>query len=536
MILLKKFWIGYISLNALLGILSILARGNIIIQSVIILLLIVFNALLFAILDRTSKKLHSTFSDIIEGQLNLNIKRSNIRIIDSIGQKINEYLKKIRNLVSQYQNFAEKAIMESGEITRQSESLQTISREIATTTQNIAESASDQAESIYNITSNVESFSGDVKEIYENAKQSLDVAKDSKDIVTESFEVLGESFNKVEEIKEYNDKVVEEIIDLDKSIREINAITEAVDNIASQTHLLALNASIEAARAGDAGAGFAVVAEEVSKLADNSSESAQQIKNLINNVVNKIDNLTENMKTQTEVISDNIQQANEALKKSDDINKSVDENIVAIEVIVQLSQKQNENIDEIVKSIEEINDTTQHNSAISEEITASTQEQLSIIETMYNSIIYLNDAIEYSNDIIVSFIDGFKKTDEISHKINETEKLMESIISSKELANLEGDKLEKYLIDKQHSLEYVELIALINQEGYQTFTTQDVPEELRDVSGRPYFQEAMKGKTFITDEYISTFTSNFNITIAAPIIKNGKVEGVILGDININED
>lgn len=532
----KKFWFAYIGLNILLGIFSIFARGNIFLLLAIISIIILFNVSLFLIVDKLSNNLYSTLNQIVKGQLNLNIKKSKVSFIDMIGGKINEYLKKIRTLLSQYQNLAEKTIKESNKITKQSEGLRTVSSEIATTTQNIAQSANDQAESISHISQNMELFSKDVKNIHENAKKSFAVAKKSKDVVSESFETLGESFNKVEEIKTYNDRVVKEMMDLDKSIREINVITDAVENIASQTHLLALNASIEAARAGDAGAGFAVVAGEVSELADNSSESAKQIKNLVNNIIDEINNLTYNMKEQTDVISNNVLYAREALKNANVINESVDENISATEIIVDLSQKQNENIDQIVNSIEIINDTTQQNAAISQEITASTQEQLSIIETMYNSVIYLNDAIEYSNDIINGFVDGFKMTDDMKRKVDITKKLVEDITTSKEILELKDNKLRDYLIEKQNSLEFVELISFITKEGYQKVTTENIDEAHRDVSGRPYFLKAISGETFISDEYISTFSSNYNITIAAPIFKSGNIQGAVLADININEN
>lgn len=532
----KKIWFPYIGSNILLGVLSILARKNAIILTVIVSILILFNLLLFITINRVSNNLHSTLSEIVNGQLNLSIKRSKLKIFDSLGQKINEYLKKIRTLVSQYQNLAERTIKESNKITNQSKDLQVVSKEIATTTQNTAEAASDQAESIANITKNMELFSEDVKEIYENAKISLNVAHNSKKVVYESFEVLESSFNKVEEIKVYNDKVVEEMLNLDKSIREINVISEVVETIASQTHLLALNATIEAARAGETGAGFAVVAKEVSKLADNSSKSAQQIKKLVNTLIDKINNLTYNMNEQTDIISNNVVYARTALEKSDIINESVDENIRATETIVQLSEKQNENIDEIVYSIEIINDTTQQNTAIAQEITASTQEQLSIIEDMYSSVVYLNDAIEYSNSIIVGFVDGFKVTDEMKEKVNKTKKLVTKISTSKEILTLGQDDLQQYLINEQKSLEYVELISFITKEGYQKVTTDDLDEETRDVSGRPYFLKAISGELFISEEYISTFSGNYNITICSPIFKNGIVEGALLADININEN
>lgn len=96
----KRFWLAYIGSNLLLGILSIFARENIIILSTMILILILFNLFVFITIDRLSNVLHLTLYRIVNGQLNLNIKKSKMKMFDSIGQTFNEYLKKIRTLVS----------------------------------------------------------------------------------------------------------------------------------------------------------------------------------------------------------------------------------------------------------------------------------------------------------------------------------------------------------------------------------------------------------------------------------------------------
>lgn len=534
--IMDRFWYSYIGASILLGILAIAMRDNIIFLSIFILAQISLITLLIFAFIKSTTSVRETLSEIVDGQLNINIKKSRIKIIDLIGKKINEYLAKIRNLVCQYQNFSEKTIKESSSIKNQAESLKITSSEIASTVQNIAEAVNSQAESTAKVRENVETFSRGVVDIYENANISVGVAKDSKVIVEKSFETFDETFKKIEEIKDYNDKVLGDMSHLDEAIRQISTITEAVEAIASQTQLLALNASIEAARAGEAGRGFAVVAEEISKLADNSSESAKKIKELVENIIGKINGLTINIKGQTGIISNNITYAKKALDKSEDINKAVDKNMEAADTIVRLTGRQKEKIEDITHAIEVIDETTQQNAAVSEEITASTQEQLSIIETMYDSVIYLNNAIEYSNGIISKFVEGFKITDEIKEKVEKTKKLVEEISTSQEIFTLQGERLHQYIVKKQNSVDFIELISLVTKDGYQKITTEDVPEEHRDVSARPYFLEAISGKLSVSEVYISTFSNHYNITIAAPIFKDNKTVGVVLTDINLNEN
>lgn len=531
-----KITLGYIGLSILIGILAIIMRNNIVLLSILIMALILLKIISVLAINKSIKFMRDNLEKIVSGQLNINIKKSKLQSVNQIGEKINEYLEKTRVLVGQYVNTSEITDKESKSMKDQAENIRITSSEIASTTQSIAEAVNNQAESTAKVRDNMEIFAQGVEGIYENAKTSLDVAKGSKTIVDESFETFRIAFEKVEEIKDYNDKVLEDMISLDESIRQISTITEAVEAIASQTHLLSLNASIEAARAGDAGRGFAVVAGEVSKLADDSSASAKKIKELVDHIIREINVLTSNIKGQTDVISNNTGYAKKALEKSKDINKAVDENRVAAEAIVNLTAGQKEKIGDITNAIEIINETTQQNAAVSEEINASTEEQLSIIETMYNSIVNLNSAIEYSDSIIENFVKGFKLTDDIHEKIETTKKLLTETSKIEGLIRSEESRMVDVLREKQNTLDYIELLAVVNKNGYVIGATEQIPQEQRSCSARPYFIKAIAGETFVSKEYISTLTNHYNITIAMPIYENNSIVGIILADINLNQN
>ncbi|MFA7572814.1 MAG: methyl-accepting chemotaxis protein [Lutispora sp.] len=529
-------WFGYIAVSIILGISAIIMRNNLIFLSILVTALIVMKIALLYSISTGAKRMHGNLSKVVNGQLNINIKRSKIKFINKIGEKLNEYLDKIRNLAGQYVNLSEKTTKESFAMKSQAENLRITSSEIASTVQNISEAVNNQAQSTVSVKESIEAFSYGVNEIYDNARESLDVAKDSKSVVGESFEVFREAFNKIEEVKEYNDKVLADIIHLDNSIRQISVITEAVEAIASQTRLLALNASIEAARAGEAGRGFAVVAGEVSKLADDSSGSAKKIKELIEGIVKEINGLSSSIKTETEVVENNVAYAAKAFGKSDDIDKAVDKNMDAVEAIVNLTEKQKTKINEITHAVEVINDATQQNAAVVEEITASTQEQLSIIETMYDSIVNLSGAIEYSNDIIGNFMKGFMITDEMKTKVETTRKMLMDTVKVQDLMRMSEDKAYEFFADKKKALDFVELIALVNKKGVIIGGSSEVPKEQRDCSARAFFQKAIVGETYVSKEYISVLTNHYNITISTPVYEGGNIIGVLLADINLNEN
>ena len=458
-----SLWIGYIMVSILLGICAIAMRENLILLSSFIGAIIVMKIAYIYIINNSVKQIYNNLVSIVNGQLNINIKKSKVKVINRIGEKFNEYLNKIRKLAGQFSNMSDRTIKESQIMKNQAGNLRVTANEIASTIQNISEAVNNQVDSTIKVKENIDIFSQGVENIYANAIESLNAAKNSKAVVDESFLTFKEAFEKIEEVKQYNDVVIQNMDKLNNSIKQISKITEAVESIASQTHLLALNASIEAARAGEAGRGFAVVAEEVSKLADDSSNSAKKIKELIEGVIKEIDGLTANLKAETEVVENNVGYAEIAFKKSEDINIAVMKNMDAAQAIVDVTEEQKVKLNEIAMAIDSINEATQQNAAVVEEITASTQEQLSIVETMYESIVSLSNAIDNSGRIIDDFMKGFKITDEIKTKIETVKEMLLDILKEPGLLNI--DDVDKLLKERQKTIDYVELIVIVDEKG-----------------------------------------------------------------------
>ncbi|OQB02799.1 MAG: Methyl-accepting chemotaxis protein 4 [Spirochaetes bacterium ADurb.Bin215] len=132
----------------------------------------------------------------------------------------------------------------------------------------------DQKDVVDGSLASVQSMIGAVSEMATAATRDETVVRDLVDSSGESREQFVETYNKITRISE--------------SISRINGMAEIIENIAEQTNMLALNAAIEAAHAGDAGKGFAVVAEEITKLADASSESSREIASSIEEIIENI--------------------------------------------------------------------------------------------------------------------------------------------------------------------------------------------------------------------------------------------------------
>ena len=272
----------------------------------------------------------------------------------------------------------------------------------------------------------------------------------------------------------------------------------------------------------------------MSKLADDSSGFARKIRDLVENIINKINGLSASIKMETELVERNVASATGSLGKSEDINIAVGRNMRAAESIVDLAQNQKSRIVEITHAVETINEATQQNAAVVEEITASTEEQLSIIETMYDSAVSLSVAIKDSNEVIGNFTKGFELTDDIRKKIEATKKLLSEVSKVKGLLQMESKEANKFLKEKQQSLVSLEFIGFADTNGIFKASSSSV--DMLDCSAREYFQKAITGETYTGKEYVSILTGNYNIAVSTPVFEGNEIKGILMADINLNEN
>ncbi len=528
--------LGYTVINFILGAALFMFRSNTLTAVVLIISMAVMGVVFLIWLNSISVRIGNNIEVINKGQLNKNVRKTGIKMFDDISSAINDFLFKIRRLIASFGDVSKKVIKDAHEVEKQAEAIKYSSGEIASTIQSIAESVSNQAAYTNNMMQMVQSFAKGAEDISGNAETSLRIAKETKGTIEDSFSKFSDIKFKIQESKEYNKKVLDALDSLDNKIRAIDTITEAVEGIAAQTQLLALNAAIEAARAGEAGRGFAVVAGEVGKLADDSSQSAKEIKQLVDGITSQIGELSINIKDEAGAIDKNLAYAKEVLSKSDVISSTLTDNMQAAEKITILTKEQMKSISDIEKEIEKINDVTQQNAAVSEEIGASTEEQLATIEAVHGNIVTLLERLEESDGIIGNFMKGFVVTDAIKEKIAKTRELLSEIVKKENIMNMDKNAAERYIKEQKKKLEYIELIVIIDSKGYIARATEELPDSVKDCSSKPYYTNTIHGKTYVSNEYISVASGNYNISVSMPIMSEGIFKGTINADININEN
>lgn len=179
-----------------------------------------------------------------------------------------------------------------------------------------------------------------------------------------------------------NEKLNENVHTLTIKSSSIVQITNTIQQIAEQTNLLALNAAIEAARAGEAGRGFAVVADEIRKLAEETSKSTTQIDKIIKEILSEISETEANMGSSNEAIKMSGSVLGNVQSAFEEIEKSIDATLKQLEMISGSIQNVNRNKDIATASIHGISAITEQNAAAAEEIAATMDTQADLMRSI----------------------------------------------------------------------------------------------------------------------------------------------------------
>jgi methyl-accepting chemotaxis protein len=195
-----------------------------------------------------------------------------------------------------------------------------------------------------------------------------------------------EAWATVQASGERSERLAESIRTLGAKAQEIGNIVEVIDDIAEQTNLLALNAAIEAARAGEHGAGFAVVAEEVRRLAERSAASAKEIGGLIRGIQEGADAATARMQDTTQALGEALAKSTQAAEARREMEQGVAAILAQAQRIQAATAEQRQGSREISAAAARLSNTTAEIRAATEEQSAGTRETVSALEKIRDAV------------------------------------------------------------------------------------------------------------------------------------------------------
>ncbi len=350
------------------------------------------------------KAIQKVSNRIADGDLT--VEKVEVTSQDEVGQltiAINTMIDNVKGLIQETIALSQQVAASSEELTASSNEISSGIEQASATTEEISSGATKQAEHANITMEMIHHIAEEIKQINENANILEDSSLQANSASAHGTESVNQSMKQMVAIEGKVASTSKIIEGLGEKSNTINQILAVINDIASQTNLLALNAAIEAARAGEQGRGFAVVADEVRKLAEEAERFTNQITEIIIDVQKEAE---ESGKAMSEVVKE-VQMGTEAMKKNGEAFKEIadiiDEMNQKIKEVTSATKQINGKMENAVESVENIAGISEESSAGTEELAASMMQQNASMLEINGMAVSLSKVTEQLEEAMAKF-------------------------------------------------------------------------------------------------------------------------------------
>jgi methyl-accepting chemotaxis protein len=387
----------------------------------------------------------------------------------------------------------------------------------------LASGSSEQAASVVEITAAMEELARTASQIAGNASSQADLAQAAEESGNAGQGAVEEAVDGVEEVKKRISGIASRAEILGSRSKEIYRVLDLITEIAQETHILSLNAAIEAAAAGDHGRRFSVVAEEVRRLAQRSQESVESVRNLL-------DEFAGSIRTTVVATEEGSKEAGRVLERARSAASAIEDLRGASSDTARVAR--------------EISLATQQQNAASDEVVLTLKEVSQVVQRMADGLKHFTETADRLNRlglVIQMLAQSFHL--ESPHSLKHTAELWAGEVRRR-LGNWEA--IERLLEDMVHRQGFVECLYFYDGRRGQTALVvsrqivgdREVPGSVRTGEGfseRPWYKAAVKeGQTILTPLFNSLLSGQPIFTTATPVYEQGELEGVLGLDVNVD--
>ncbi|MCY9444856.1 methyl-accepting chemotaxis protein [Bacillus haynesii] len=336
--------------------------------------------LMTRLITKPIKDIQALFTETEQGDFTV---KGTYQSKDELGlltASFNKMVAGVRSIIETVGETSHQVASSSQELSASADESTKASEYISTTIQELAVGSDQQVESVENSRTVIKGMTEFAGRISSNAEKAAATADQTALMSLEGTKAIDKVSAQMKSINETVVSLSEAFKHLTERSNEIGNITEVITSIAEQTNLLALNAAIEAARAGEQGKGFAVVADEVRKLAEQSAQSAEQITRLITIIQNDTKQTMNSVISATGEVKEGLVVVHEAGGAFQKIENSITEVVTQINDVTNLVKNLTAGTSEIETAISGVKEVAETAAGSTQTVSAATQEQLASME------------------------------------------------------------------------------------------------------------------------------------------------------------
>lgn len=394
-------------------------RIILIISIVIVVLFSIFMAVaLTKSILNSIEYLSEVSKELADGNLTVEAKAQTNDEFGHLTEIYADTIEKLRALIENIQHNAKDASNFASQLNENATQSAIATQQVAASIGNVADNANKQGVAVEQSTQEIRAFAELLQKFEEKANSSVTSAKNVEEIAESGRAAVRGAVDQMSAVAESVANSAKVINQLAERSAQIGNISSTIASIAEQTNLLALNAAIEAARAGEHGRGFAVVSDEVRKLAEGSNVAASQIAKLITSIQEEMKEALEQMERGNQEVESGKVVVAAAGDSFRNINTAIYQLTDHSEEILRNAQDALTKVDKIVETMDELNKSSKDVSAETESVSAATEEQSASIDEVAGASQKLSELAEALTDSTAKF-KIFKGADRVRNAIEE---------------------------------------------------------------------------------------------------------------------
>jgi methyl-accepting chemotaxis protein len=309
--------------------------------------------------------------------------------LNDLAASFNAMKQNLRNVLQEVSARTEQVAGSAQELSAHSEQIRHATGQIAATMEDVAAGADNQAGSIQESQLSFHEVAAGMQHIAVHVEGVTAAVLQASDQAAQGNQTIETTVTQMNAIHDSVVGLAQSVHGLGKRSQEIDQIIGVITGIAKQTNLLALNAAIEAARVGESGSGFAVVAKEVRKLAEQSAQSAEQIAELIHAIQVETSQAIDQMESGTREVEEGIHAVNLAGESFRHIQQSVDAVVGQMQEVSAATEQMSASTEQVKHSFQLISDIADRTSSGTEQVAAAVQQQLGSMEQITASTVVM---------------------------------------------------------------------------------------------------------------------------------------------------